>query len=104
MGTDPLPPWEESEAPMHPLRTVATLINRRIAMTDRHGMRYVWFDRVVVVRSPTGLSCECIVDDKRVPLPVAILHPDCRLEKAGDTGRLGVPEFWAKEFGLIPES
>jgi hypothetical protein len=63
------------------------------------GTRYVWFERAVVVRSEAGFGCECLVDGKRVPLPAAILHPDCTLEKIGDEDRFGVPEFWAIEHG-----
>src|SRR5205823_7507746 len=32
-----------------------------------------------------------VVAGRVVPLPVAILHPDCRLAADGDVGRLGVP-------------
>jgi hypothetical protein len=46
------------------------------------------------------MGCQVIVNGKRVPLPVTILHPDCMLEKVGDVGRLGVPLSWAREHGL----
>jgi len=42
----------------------------------------------------------CVVAGRVVPLPVAILHPDCRLAADGDVGRLGVPRRWAEERGL----
>lgn len=72
-------------------------------MAEASGMRYVWFDRAVVVHSQTGFGCECVVDGRRVPLPVAMVHPDCTLGQAGDAGPLGVPEWWAIEHGLIAE-
>ncbi|HWP66540.1 MAG TPA: hypothetical protein VNO26_11555 [Candidatus Limnocylindria bacterium] len=61
---------------------------------------YVWFDDVRVVGD--GFELQCIVNGKQVPLPVVILHPDCKLAKPGDVGRLGVPAVWAAERALIP--
>jgi hypothetical protein len=65
---------------------------------------YVWFDQAEVVRSELGFTPECLVNGKRVPLPVAILHRECRLEKVGDKGTLGVPTWWAVQHGLICEA
>src|SRR3989442_8295812 len=42
-------------------------------------------------------------DGRIVPLPVAILHPDCRLAVSGDVGHLGVPRRWASA-RLVPYS
>jgi hypothetical protein len=38
---------------------------------------------------------------RRVPFPAGILHPDCTLQGLGDTGRLGVPTWWARQEGLL---
>ena len=62
---------------------------------------YVWFDGVRV-ESDGGYGVHCIVNGRRVPLPVAILHPDCTLRGHGDVGRLGVPRAWAVGWGLMP--
>ena len=59
---------------------------------------YVWFDNAKVVGQPFSLMVE--VNGNRVPLPVAILHPDCTLRGIGDKGPLGVPETWARDQGL----
>ena len=60
---------------------------------------YVWFDNVrVILRWPQLM---CVVGEQAVPLPVAILHPDCTLRGHGDVGRLGVPRQWAIDRGLI---
>ena len=66
---------------------------------------YVWFDDVRV-ESDGHFGIHCIVNGKQVPLPIAILHRNCRLRKPGDVGRLGVPVAWAMGFGLSarPES
>ena len=59
---------------------------------------YLWFEGVhVFVRYMRLL---CAVYGRVVPLPVAILHPDCRLAADGDVGRLGVPRKWAEQRGL----
>jgi hypothetical protein len=60
---------------------------------------YVWFDNVRVEGRPDGLFC--YVNGRRLPLPVVILHPDCKLSGNGDVGRLGVPAGWAIERGLV---
>jgi len=60
---------------------------------------FVWFEDARVVQK--GLRLHCVVGDRTVPLPVVILHPDCRLAAAGDVGRLGVPRWWAAERGLL---
>jgi hypothetical protein len=65
--------------------------------------RYVWFDRVRVA-SDSVLALHCIVNERKVPLPLALLHPECRLRKAGDVGRLGVPRAWAIGWGLVSPS
>jgi len=62
---------------------------------------YVWFDGVRVFLKEWQLMCA--VDDKVVPLPVVLLHPDCTLAEDGDVGRLGVPRQWAKDRGLLAE-
>ena len=59
---------------------------------------YVWFDGVRVFAEDMRLLC--VVGGRLVPLPVAILHPDCRLAADGDVGRLGVPRRWAEQQGL----
>ena len=61
-------------------------------MTDAGG-EYLWFEDVRVFTQDMRLLCG--VAGHVVPLPVAILHPDCRLAAAGDVGRLGVPKWWA---------
>lgn len=63
--------------------------------------RYVWLDRVRV-QSDGIFSVYCLVGARRVPLPFAILHPDCTLREVGDVGALGVPEHWAILYGLLP--
>ena len=60
---------------------------------------FVWFEDARVVQK--DLRLHCVVGDRVVPLPVVILHPDCRLAAAGDVGRLGVPRWWAAERGLL---
>ena len=60
---------------------------------------FVWFEDVHVVQERLRLMC--VVAGRVVPLPVVILHPDCRLAAAGDVGRLGVPRWWAAERGLL---
>ncbi len=59
---------------------------------------YLWFEGVHVFARDMRLLCA--VDGRVVPLPVAILHPDCRLAADGDVGRLGVPRKWAEQRGL----
>jgi hypothetical protein len=60
---------------------------------------YVWFDDVhVVIANPMRLMCD--VAGRRVPLPTAVLHPDCTLRQDGDVGRLGVPRWWARAHDL----
>ena len=69
-------------------------------MADAKSEHYAWFENVrVELAAP--LSLECIVYGKRVPLPVALLHPECQLRGDGDTGWLGVPLWWATEHGLV---
>jgi len=63
-----------------------------------HGKGYLWFEDVRVVAENMRLLC--VVAGHVVPLPVAILHPDCRLGADGDAGRLGVPRWWAEQQGL----
>ena len=60
---------------------------------------YLWFEGVHVFARDMRLLCT--VAGRVVPLPVGILHPDCRLAGAGDVGRLGVPRWWAEERGLL---
>jgi len=62
---------------------------------------YVWFDSVRV-ESDGIYGIHCIVNGTQVPLPIAILHPDCMLREPGDVGRLGVPRAWAIGFGISP--
>jgi len=59
---------------------------------------YVWLEDVHVVLE--GLWPFCLVAGRLVPLPIVILHPDCRLAEVGDMGRLGVPRWWAAQRGL----
>jgi len=59
---------------------------------------YLWFEGVHVFARDMRLLCA--VDGRVVPLPVAILHPDCQLAADGDVGRLGVPRRWAEQQGL----
>ena len=59
---------------------------------------YMWFDGCRVFSEDMRLLCA--VDGHTVPLPVAILHPDCMLRGPGDAGRLGVPRKWAEQRGL----
>jgi hypothetical protein len=59
---------------------------------------FVWFDNARVVYQ--SLQLLCVVGEKVVPLPMAILHPKCKLAQDGDVGRLGVPKWWAQERGL----
>ena len=59
---------------------------------------YIWFEDARVVLD--GLWLGCIVAGRSVPLPIVILHPDCRLAEVGDMGRLGVPRWWAAQRGL----
>jgi hypothetical protein len=54
------------------------------------GDDFVWFDDVRVRFENWRLVC--VVGELVVPLPLTLLHPDCRLAKDGDVGRLGVPE------------
>ena len=61
---------------------------------------YLWFDGVRVFAEDMRLLC--VVAGRVVPLPVALLHPDCRLAADGDVGCLGVPRRWAEERGLRP--
>ena len=68
---------------------------------ERTNGRYVWFDGVEIIHSEASLNPHCVVNEILVPLPIMILHPDCKLRKAGDKGRLGVPKAWAIGFGLI---
>jgi hypothetical protein len=68
-----------------------------VARKDMDG--FVWFDGVTVVAG--DIAPQCLVGEKLVPLPVAILHPDCLLASPGDVGALGVPFNWAVERGLI---
>jgi len=65
-------------------------------MEERGG--YLWFNGVRVFAEDMRLLC--VVAGRVVPLPVAILHPDCRLAADGDVGRLGVPRKWAEQRGL----
>jgi len=65
-------------------------------MEERGG--YLWFNGVRVFAEDMRLLC--VVGGRLVPLPVAILHPDCRLAADGDVGRLGVPRRWAEQQGL----
>ena len=75
------------------------------SLTEEYVAYYVWFDGVRVEHRANELGLCCVVNGKTVPLPVVILHPDCKLEQAGDVGRLGVPVGWALERGLLtPES
>ena len=67
-------------------------------MEERGG--YLWFDGVRVFAEDMRLLC--VVAGRVVPLPVALLHPDCRLAADGDVGCLGVPRRWAEERGLRP--
>jgi len=71
-----------------------------VAVRRQGKRRYLvlWFDGVRVVAEDMWLKC--VVAGRVVPLPVAILHPDCRLAADGDVGRLGVPRRWAEERGL----
>ena len=64
--------------------------------------QFAWFENVRVASDRT-LALHCIVDGRKVPLPVAILHPDCALRERGDVGRLGVPMAWAVGWGLLPK-
>ena len=59
---------------------------------------YVWFEGCRVFAEDMRLLCA--VDGHTVPLPVAILHPNCTLSGPGDVGRLGVPQRWAEQNGL----
>ncbi|TMJ93526.1 MAG: hypothetical protein E6G67_12140 [Actinobacteria bacterium] len=61
---------------------------------------YLWFDGARVVA--WNMQPMCVVAGRVVPLPVVILHPDCRLSADGDVGRLGVPRWWAEQHGLCP--
>jgi len=67
-------------------------------MDGARGNGYVWFEGGRVYAENMRLLCA--VDGHTVPLPVAILHPDCTLRGPGDTGRLGVPRKWAEQRGL----
>ena len=62
------------------------------------GDGYVWFENARVVGTISALHLE--VNGRRVPFPVILLHPDCTLRGLGDVGRLGVPESWARQYGL----
>ncbi len=65
-------------------------------MEERGG--YLWFDGVRVFAEDMRLMC--VVGGRVFPLPVVILHRDCRLAADSDVGRLGVPRRCAKERGL----
>jgi hypothetical protein len=60
-------------------------------MDGENGKGYVWFENCHVFSKDMRLLVAW--DGRIVPLPVAILHPDCRL--AASVGRLGVPRRWA---------
>ena len=79
------------------MRARRGLQRRAPVAEDRWG--YLWFEDARVVQERLRLLC--VVAGRIVPLPVVILHPDCRLAGAGDVGRLGVPRWWAEERGLL---
>jgi len=60
---------------------------------------WCWFDDVRVELMDMRLMC--MVGGRMHPLPVATLHPECTLARVGDRGRLGVPQWWAKQRGLL---
>src|SRR2546422_1168180 len=72
------------------------------AMDGENGKGYVWFENCHVFSKDMRLLVAW--DGRIVPLPVAILHPDCRLAASGDVGRLGVPRRWAEQRELIPRA
>src|SRR5438093_13213266 len=71
-------------------------------MDGENGKGYVWFENCHVFSKDMRLLAAW--DGRIVPLPVAILHSDCRLAASGDVGRLGVPRRWAGHRELIPRA
>jgi hypothetical protein len=69
-----------------------------VVLPAMDGDGYIWLDGARVVGSFLVQHVE--VQGRRVPFPAGILHPDCTLQGIGDTGRLGVPEWWARQEGL----
>lgn len=60
----------------------------------------VQFDDVEVLRDG-GLALLCVIGGKQVWVPKAQMLPGSQLTKAGDRGRLVVPDWFAADHGLV---